>query len=139
MGIAWAKHMSVGNAMVDAEHKNLFTLVNMVKHAIEIGDRPAMSKSFELLVTYIRIHFTNENKIAKAVNCLSVENKLNQKYSMDELSNIVKKLETTKGVWSNDFVKMYSGYMGEWIRNHIIMDMYLKPKLKDFPYDFKPD
>jgi len=68
MGLNWDEHLSVGNAMIDAEHKNLIVAVNSVEHAIGMGDRVALTKAFDLLDTYMRIHFRNEEKIAQAVN-----------------------------------------------------------------------
>lgn len=64
MELAWSEELSVGNAMIDSEHKDLIIIVNNVEHAIRARDSSALSRAFKLLEDHMRIHFTNEEKIA---------------------------------------------------------------------------
>lgn len=140
MGISWAEHLSVGNETIDSDHKNLIVVVNRVQHAIATGDHAALSESFELLETYMIIHFKNEERIAEAVNFPFAHNKMEHLQLINELNSMRNILESINGKWPDHMVKMYSHYLSDWMLNHIIKeDMQLKPVLQTYPYDFKPD
>lgn len=140
MGLNWDEHLSVGNAMIDAEHKNLIVAVNSVEHAIGMGDRVALAKAFDLLDTYMRIHFRNEEKIAQAVNFSFGKNKMEHNHLLKEMMYMREQLDTKNGIWSDDLVKKYSRFLSGWMADHIIKeDMQLKSVLEKYPYDFKSD
>jgi len=140
MGVTWEDDLSVGNAVIDSDHKNLLVIVNRVEHDIRTKDRTAFSKSFALLDTYMQIHFRNEEKIAEAVNFPFNQNKIEHMQILSEMNRIKDILESTNGAWPEHMVEKYSHYLSDWMSNHIINeDMLLKPVLKNYPYDFKPD
>lgn len=139
MCIKWTEHLSIGNAMIDSDHKNLIVVVNRVEDAIGAGDRVALSKSFELLDAYMRIHTQNEEKIAEAINYPFAQDKLAQQQLMDEMRYMIKKLAGTYGDWSDNILAMYSRFLTGWMNEHIIKtNMQMKPALQAFPYDFIP-
>ena len=140
MGLNWAEHLSVGNEMIDSEHKNLIVVVNSVEHAIRTRDHVAMSKAFDLLDTYMHIHFRNEERIAAAANISFTKNKLEHRLLLKEMRYMREELETRSGIWPDDLVKKYSHFLSGWMTDHIIKeDMQLKPVLQTLPYNFKPD
>lgn len=140
MGLNWDSHLSVGNAMIDDEHKNLIVAVNSVEHAIGTRDYVALAKAFDLLDTYMHIHFRNEEKIAQAVNFPFSQNQMEHRYLLKEMRYMREQLDARNGIWSEEMVKKYSRFLGGWMTDHIIKeDMQLKPVLEKYPYDFKPD
>ncbi len=140
MGLIWAEHLSVGNEMIDAEHKNLIVAISSVEHAIGTRDQVALSNSFDLLDTYMHIHFRNEEKIAAAANIPFAKNKLEHRHLLKEMRYMREELETMNGIWPDDLVKKYSRFLSGWMTDHIIKeDMQLKPVLQTLPYNFKPD
>lgn len=139
MEIAWNDDLSVGNALIDSDHKNLIVVVNRVQHAIASGDHDALSKSFDLLETYMIIHFKNEEKIAEMVNFPFAHNKSEHVQLINEMNKMRNLLESTNGKWPEHMVKMYSHYLSDWMVDHVMNeDMLLKPVLKTYPYDLKP-
>lgn len=140
MGITWDDGLSVGNAVIDSDHKNLLVVLNRVVHDMRTKDRTAFSKSFSLLDTYMQIHFKNEENIAEAVNISFNQNKIEHMQILNEMNKIKSILESTSGAWPDQMVETYSRYLTDWMENHIINeDMLLKPVLEKYPYDFKPD
>lgn len=140
MGVTWDNDLSVGNALIDSDHKNLLVVVNRVEHDIRSRDRAAFSKSFALLDFYMQVHFRNEEKIAGAVNFPFNHNKIEHLQILHEMNNIKNILDAANGIWPDHMVEMYSHYLSDWMCNHIINeDMLLKPVLQTYPYDFKPD
>lgn len=101
MGLAWAEHLSVGNEMIDSEHKNLIVAVNSVEEAIGTGDRDALSRSFDLLDTCMYTHFRNEEKIAEAVKFPFAQNRLEHGHLLKEMG-----MEVSQGVLRS-IVKTY--------------------------------
>ena len=139
MSIKWSEHLSIGNAMIDSDHKNLIVVVNRLEDAIKAGDRVALSKSFELLDAYMRIHTQNEEKIAEAINYPFAQDKLALHQLMDEMKYMIKKLADTYGDWPDNILEMYSRFLAGWMTDHITKtNMQMKPALQAYPYEFIP-
>lgn len=139
MSLKWSQHLSVGNAMIDSDHKNLITVVNRMMDAINAEDRVSLSKAFELFEAYMRIHTQNEEKIAEAVNYPFTQDKLAQLQLMDELKYMINKLACMNGAWPDNVPEMYSRFLADWITDHIVKtNMPMKPALQAFPYEFIP-
>lgn len=139
MSMQWSENLSVGNALIDSDHKNLIIVVNRVDDAIMSRDRVALSKSSELLDAYIRIHTQNEEKIAEAVNYPFALDKIAQQQLMEEMQYMIKKLLDLYDAWPDHILGMYSRFLAGWMAEHIIKtNMQMKPALQAFPYDFIP-
>lgn len=140
MGLTWAEHLSVGNDLIDSDHKNLIVVVNSVEHAISTRDRVALSETFELLDNYMLIHFKNEEKVAAAIGFDFAQNKFTHVQLMHDMRYMLNKLENTHIAWPDRLVETYSRFLNSWMTDHIIKtDMKMKPALQSFPYYFKPD
>lgn len=139
MGLDWGEHLSVGNELIDSEHRNLIIVVNNVENAIVAGDRVALSKAFDLLDTYMHIHFRNEERIADALNIPFANSRLEHRHLLNEMKCMREELEGRIGGWSEELVKKYSRFLSGWMADHIVKeDMQLKPFLHIHPYNFKP-
>ena len=142
MVFAWSEQLSVGNAMMDSEHKNLICMVNNVVRAIRARDSSALPQAFEQLEECLRAHFVNEEKMAQAINFPFIQNELEHKYvlkSLHLISDAVASMAAKNGVWAEDAAEHYSEFLSDWLTNHVIReDMLMKPMLQTYPYDFKP-
>lgn len=137
MCITWAEYLSVGNNLIDSDHKKLIVAINNVAHAIETRDRAALSREFRLLNDLMGAHFINERKIAKAVNFPFDASNLHHLQLIDEIRYMITKIDSLSSCWPDSVVKMYGRYLSDWILEHIIkVDMKLKPVLKTHPYNF---
>lgn len=137
MKLAWAEYLSVGNDLIDGDHKKLILAINDVTQAIETRDGAAISKAYKLLNVLMGIHFINEEKIARAVNIPFDANNLHHLQLMDEIKYMINKLDSLQGIWPDHVVKMYSRFLNEWIIKHIVEDdMKMKPVLETYPYNF---
>lgn len=137
MKLAWADYLSVGNDLIDGDHKKLIIAVNNVAQAIETRDRAALSKAYKLLNALMSLHFINEEKIAKAVNIPFEANNLHHLQLMDEIKYMIVKLDNLQSIWPDHVVKMYSRFLNEWVIKHIVEDdMKMKPVLETYPYNF---
>lgn len=139
MALTWAEYLSVGNALIDSDHKNLIIMINNIERAIGGRDPAELSKTIESFATYMHIHSRNEEQIAEAINFSLARNRLEHQQLIYEIRCMLENLDTRNGVWPDNLVKRYSIYLNDWLMDHIIKkDMQMKPALQNYPYDFKP-
>lgn len=142
MALAWSEQLSVGNAMIDAEHKNLIALVNNVESAIMAGDSAAFLQAFEQIEHCLCAHFANEEKIAQAIKFNFTKNDLEHTYLLKMfhlIKDAVTSMSAKNGMWAEDAVEHYAEFLSDWLTNHVIQeDMLMKPMLQTYSYDFNP-
>ena len=140
MRLKWTRQLSVGNAVIDSEHKNLIAIVNSVKRAIKARDSAALPQELEHLEDWLYVHFANEGKIAQAVNFDFSQHKLAQQCWLKELWLMRNELIGKNGLWPDDAIEYFSLFLSDWlIDGHIIsLDMPMKPALQAHDYNFLP-
>lgn len=136
---AWKDELSVGNAVIDSDHKKLIVMVNGVEAMIDARDAFALPQALEQLEHHLSVHFVNEEKIAQAVNFPFGKNKTEHQYILREFQNMKNELIAKEGIWSDGAAEHYSRFLSDWMTDHILNeDMLLKPVLQTYPYDFNP-
>lgn len=139
MGLIWTEQLSVGNAMIDFDHKTLVGMVNGVERALKGGDHDVLLRAFKLLSDYADVHFAHEEKIAKAVDLPFDQHKRTHKYLLNELQHIKEELEAKAGMWTEGAVEHFCHFLENWLVEHLTgEDAQMKPVLKKYPYGFKP-
>ena len=141
MELVWTKELSVGNAIIDAEHKNLIGMVNDVMHGIKTRNCSILPQAFRMLEHWLYAHFANEKKIAQAVGFSFDRHHLAQQHALKELLHLRDELVTKDGIWSDRAANHFIRSLENWvIDEHIIkLDMLMKPVLQNYAYDFLPD
>lgn len=139
MALIWTKQLSVGNATLDSEHKNLIGMVNSIEYAIEIRDSFALLRAIKLLMECVHDHFTNEERFAQTIDLPFDQHKLAHRHFQKELQSTWNELDVKKGMWTEHVMEYYPQFLREWLVEHIMKeDMLMKPVLQTHPYDFKP-
>lgn len=139
MALIWTKQLSVGNAALDSEHRNLLGMVNGIEHAIKTRDSAALLRAFKLFVIYAHAHFTKEEQFAQAINIPFDQHQLSHQYFQKELQCTRNELEAKGGIWVEHVMDYYPQFLREWLLEHITdEDMLMKPALQAYPYDFDP-
>lgn len=137
MALTWTEQLSVGNASIDSEHRNLIGMVNSIEHALRAGNQHALLHAFKLLTDCTRLHFMNEEKIAQAAEFPVEQHKQAHRYLQRELQYFREELEAKGGMWSPGAVDHFSRMLGNWLMDHLSKeDELLKPVLLARPYDF---
>jgi len=138
--LAWTRKLSVGNDILDAEHRNLIRMVNDVIHAIRAKDCHALAQAIELLEVWLCVHFANEEKIARAVNFDFTSQKPAQQFSLKELQLMRNELIAQNRIWPDRAVGYFARFLKNWmIDGHIInLNMPMKPALQAYDYKFWP-
>lgn len=139
MALIWTKQLSIGNATLDSEHKNLIGMINGMEYAIKTRDSVALLRAFKLLKHSAHAHFANEEKFAQAIDFPFDRHKLEHQHLQKELQHTGDELDTRNDTWSEYVMDHYPQFMRDWLVGHITgEDMLMKPALQAHPYDFKP-
>ena len=139
MELAWTKQMSVGNKILDSEHRNILDLVIQIERAIRARDNESLLLVFRQFKDVIRIHFRNEAVIANAINYYFEPHNLEHQYILKEIRLIEQELMDTQGKLSESAAEHYFQFLSKWATDHINEDdMKMKAILETHPYDFKP-
>ena len=137
MKLAWTKQLSVGNAVIDSDHKNLIGMVNNVRNAIRSRNSIYLPQAFWQLEHWLCVHYANEERIAQAVNFDFSGHKQDQQYELVELQHLRDELVAKGGIWSDGAVKHFTDFLKNlMIDDHIVKrDMLMKPTLQAYDYE----
>lgn len=139
MALEWTEQLSVGNATLDSDHRNLICMIHTVEHALRSGNGHILSHAFQRLLLCVGIHFSNEEKLAQAVDLPFDEKQKSNLHLRRELEYLWDELEAKRGIWSDAAVEHFSRVLKGWMVEHISRDdRCLKPALTAQPYYFKP-
>lgn len=139
MELRWSKRLSVGNELLDSEHKEILGLVNEVGRAITAKDGARFAAALKNLEVATRKHFANEARIALAIEYHFDKHHLEHRYILTEMLLINQELEACAGKWSESIAEHYFQFLSTWAFDHIDQDdMKMKALLEMHPYDFNP-
>jgi hemerythrin len=140
MDLVWSNRLSVGNDMIDKEHKQLVQLVNALDYQIRQKDPALFLEALTTLEDVTRTHFNHEETLARSIRFPFKEHHLEHKYVLDEFHNFKTRLTEIQCHWSESMAEHFYLFLCTWAIEHIVEDdMKMKPFLEAFPYDFVPD
>lgn len=132
--------LSVGNRLLDSEHKNLHDIINVITSLIVARDVAALPEAFELLENNLCTYFVVEENIAQAVNFDFTQHRLAHQGLLNKFQRIKDKLMAKNGMWP----KLDKGYCTHYLRDFLIQHIKLDSKplktvLDTCLYDLKPE
>ncbi len=94
MAIVWRKQMSVGNVLIDNDHRYLLCLVNTVELGLRSRDNlDIMQLAIDQLVDYTQEHFAREERIQLKLQYPKyMEHKLEHQQIMERLTDVREQL-----------------------------------------------
>ncbi len=137
MSLQWSEALSVGNDLIDNDHKYLIALINETELDIQQRHRTELASVLAKLAMYSQFHFTREEKIGTAAGFGQVAQ------MHDSHAYLLKKLEEFKSenddFWADESMDAFGGFLQTWLINHVLKeDMLLKPFLEKAPRNFDP-
>lgn len=137
MVLVWSNELSVGNAVIDSEHRHLIVMVNSLEATIKARDGSSLSQELEQIEYWLCAHFKNEKRIASAVGVDVAGIELVHRNLLKEFHRMKDELKAMSRIWSDRVAKQYYQHLSEWITGHIVeKDMLMKPVLKAHEYNF---
>lgn len=137
MALQWRDQLSVGNDLIDSDHKHLIEIINLADHSLQTMNRAEVNTALDQLVKYSLLHFDLEEKIASAVGYPDVPH-----IHASHEALLVKLTEITQEIgqkWEASAAEHFGTFLRDWLVNHVIKeDMLLKPFLKKHSPRFDP-
>lgn len=136
----WTTQLSVGNAVIDSDHKDLINQANDLVHAIKMRNSSDIAHAFNHLEHNLYLHFANEKEIARAIGFDFSYHELAQQYGLNELRLLKGLLSSKKCLWFDEAIEHFTVFLENWIFDYHInkLDMRMKSALQTLPYDFMP-
>lgn len=139
MSLSWTEQLSVGNSVIDSDHKILMGMINGIELALKARDVSRLAQAFERLDSYASVHFKNEEMVAQAVNFPFAQHKRAHQYLQQELLYLKAELDAFEGGWSDRAAEHFTGFLRDWLIRHVTSeDALMKPVLQTYPYEFRP-
>jgi len=129
MPITWRSKMSVGNPMIDNDHKHLIDLINDYESAVGAKDIDLLRTTFDGLLRYTKSHFNREETLMQAIHF-----KHFQEHRSAHEKLVVDLHRFHEGLLDSDkpvSLKAVSQFLHDWLINHVLdEDMKMKPFLE---------
>ncbi len=131
MNLVWKEQLSVGNDVIDSDHKHLIKIINLVEESLATTNRSNLTLALASLSQYSKEHFAREEKIASAAGYTRIS-QLHK--SHDELLSKLDQVKQKIGEeWTASSVKHFTALLQDWLVNHVIKeDMLMKPALEKY-------
>ncbi len=128
MPIEWRDSLSVGNDLIDEDHKQLLVLISQYEIAVSLKDPGILQDAFDGLVEYAHTHFEREQNLMEAVHYPDRRRHADQHVSLiTAMDDFHKKLIKKKSIDINKVNK----FLRNWILDHVLEeDMKLGPYVK---------
>jgi hemerythrin len=119
--ISWDEKYAIGIALIDNQHKELFSLTNELFNACRGGDtalRDKFKETMGRMVEYVRFHFGAEQELLQRVNYPEYqEHKKQHDALIRDILEAVKGYNEGRKFVPNQFVRT----LRDWILSHIAL------------------
>jgi len=137
MGLQWRDQLSVGNDLIDTDHKHLIEVINNAEECLRNGNRKELAVTLDELARYSNTHFEREELIARAVGYPTVEQLHDSHTKLVETLNTFRS-EVTEA-WTDASFNRFGTYLRNWLIQHVIKeDLPMKPWLIKHSPRFDP-
>jgi len=139
MSILWRPQMSLGNALLDGDHRYLISLINTVELALKSAERDALVTALDQLAFYTRDHFDREEKVMRAIRYPAYEK--HRQAHRDLTARLVQIRADIEAVAADaapaDKIDPLIELLRSWLLDHVLKeDLLLKPELAGYPENF---
>ncbi len=140
MSFAWREQLSVGNDVIDTDHKYLVDLINRVEEVLKTKNSKALPEVLDSLSKYALVHFAREEKIAQAAGYLGTSQLGHSHQALvQQLDEIKAEMLQAHTDWSSTAVDHFVSFLRRWLIEHVIKeDLLMKDTLKRFSPRFDP-
>lgn len=132
MPLVWREEMSVGDPMIDGDHKTLISIINTAETVINEGrGRRDLQKVLDRLCTYTREHFAREESLQRRIRYPFHEaHVLEHQKLVDKLNQIRSGSGSGAYDYEEALVRLVN-LLEDWLITHVLShDMRMKPYVK---------
>ncbi|MBI1904983.1 MAG: hemerythrin family protein [Rhodocyclales bacterium] len=137
MSLEWREQLSVGNDLIDDDHKRLIDIINRAELSLKSKNLIRLTTVLDELSAYSIKHFEMEEALAEAVGFPDVSR------LHDSHRGLLAKLDRVKSelaaTWDDAMADHFTALLREWLVNHVIKeDARMKPYLSRHAPRFDP-
>lgn len=133
----WTKQLSVGNRILDSEHKKLHGIINQIACTIAARNVAALPEEFNQLENCLCAYFPVEEYVAQTINFDFTQHKLAHQHLLNEVQRIRNELTASNCACPDN--ENYARCLMNCLIQHIDEDSkLLKIVLDTCLYDFNP-
>lgn len=131
--------ISVGNRILDSEHKKMFDIIHRIQRSIRAKDCAAITTDFKLLGDIAYALFPVEEKIARSVGFDFTLHNLAHQNLLKKYQQLGDELANRNGAWSDGEGEAYIYSINDCLIKHLEHESRpLRIVLDTYLYDFKP-
>ena len=93
MDMTWTEQMSVGNAIIDSDHRELLGLIGNLDCETKTGNHAALPRALKLFRGRMSRHFLNEELFAQALDFSFGMHKVAHQNMLAEIDNMMYEME----------------------------------------------
>ena len=137
MSLEWREQLSVGNDLIDSDHKYLIEIINQAELGLRKHDRDGLTDALDRLSQYSKVHFSREERLAGAVGYEQAPQLHESHAALIEALDQVKQEVGER--WTASSADHFVALLRSWLIDHVIKeDMLMKPAIKKFSPSFEP-
>jgi hemerythrin len=120
--LSWSTQYSIGNNLIDAEHEELFRLINAFHdHWLEKRDHQSIARLLNQLVVYTEMHFRHEEAIMLDAGFPKLpEHQQVHELMVETIFKLCQSFEEKNNHLEMDTMK----FLKNWLLDHIVRDDY---------------
>jgi hemerythrin len=140
MSLIWREQLSVGNDVLDLDHRRLIDIINQVERCLGTKNHNELYVGLYSLSQFAHKHIAREEKIARAAGYPGIAHMVQCHESLlKQLGQVKQDIEEMGLEWSSAAIANLNQFMRDWMIGHIIKeDLLMKDTLKKFPPGFNP-
>jgi len=131
MTIVWRDQMSVGDTVVDKDHRFLIEMINSFQSSIQTFDTPAnLLVALGQLGEYAKKHFIREENLQESIGYPGLEgHRESHRQLVLQLNDLIKKVGSQDSLEKAGMTKQqFIGFLRHWLIDHVIKeDLLFKP------------
>jgi hemerythrin len=137
MGLQWRDQLSVGNDLIDSDHKYLIDIINKVEVSMKANNRVELMAALEELAHYGSTHFEREEMVAKAVGYPKADQLHDSHVKL--IASLSKVKAELGDSWTDEAQVQFTAFLRDWLIQHVIKeDIPMKPWMTKFSPRFDP-
>lgn len=137
MALVWRTQFSVGNDLIDSDHRYLIEIINKAELSLQANNRVQLTAVLNELAHYGTLHFEREELVAKAVGYPGADQlHVSHSHLVAALENFKQSIGDS---WTEDGVAKFTAFLRDWLIQHVIKeDMLMNPWMLKYSPRFDP-
>jgi hemerythrin len=140
MSLVWREQLSVGNDVIDSDHRYLIDIINQVEQSLTTRNRQELVAGLDKLYRYSQQHFSREEKIADAAGYRQLPHLSDaHKELVKQLDQVKQEVDGMTQEYASETAERLTHLLRRWLIDHVIKeDLLMKPTLQKLSPLFDP-